>query len=174
MRALKTSERRLALAFGALIFLVANFLVLGVLQDKRRAMEIDLRNLQLEQTESAFWLGQKDLWTKRQAWLNEKQPKLSGTGQESGDLLQSLQQSARQEKIVISNQTFPELTISSYFREAAVQLEIKGSLESISRWIATLQNPEAFQAITSLNLKSDAEAPNVICTLTIARWYALP
>lgn len=174
MRQLKPSERRLTLVFAALVFLAANFFALNILTEKKHVLESDIRNLRLEETEAGFWLAQSDLWLRRKAWLGEKQPRLSGTGQESGELLQNLQRTARQQKITISQQTFPEAVPSPYYQEVSVQLEIKGSLEAVTRWIASLQNPEAFTAVTIKNLKSDAEAPNVICSLLVARRYAMP
>lgn len=174
MRQLKPSERRLSLIFAGIIFLAVNFFALNQLTEKKHLLESDIRNLRLEETEAGFWLAQSALWQQRKAWLDEKQPKLSGTGQESGELLQNLQKTARQQKITISQQVFPEAVPSPYYHEVSVQLEVKGTLESVTRWIASLQNPDAFLAVTIKNLKSDAEAPNVICSLLVARWYALP
>lgn len=110
----------------------------------------------------------------RKAWLDEKQPGSQADGQESSKLLEFLQQSARQQNITISNQKLADPRTNTHFREVSVQLEVKGRLDSVSKWLAGLQGPERFQAVTTLTLKSDTEPPKVICNLTVARWYALP
>jgi len=174
MRPLKSSERRLILVFGAIIFLIANFFGLEQLSEKRNSLEAGLRKLKLEKTESEFWLSQRDLWSKRKAWLIEKQPQMKGTGQESAELLESIQQSARLQKITLGERTIAEPSTSLHYSEIAVRLQATGSLEAISKWLAALQQPESFQAITSLTLKKNEDSATIACQLTIARWYALP
>jgi len=174
MRQLTNSERRLALIFLALVFVVANAFAVNFLNKQKKLLQKKLVALRLEQLEARAWLADGDLWLKRKAWLDEKQPKSQTDGQESAKLLESLQQGARQQNITIGSQQLKDPRTTAYYREVAVQLEVKGRLDSVSKWLAGLQDPERFQAITSLTLKSDAEPPKVICTLTVARWYALP
>jgi Tfp pilus assembly protein PilO len=174
MRALTKSERRLTLLFLGLVFVVANVLALEAIIKKRRTLEREITRLNLEQREASAWMSDRDYWMKRKAWLDEKQPKLEVEGQESARLLETLQQSARQQNITISTQRLIDPKTTTYYREGSVQLEIKGRLESVTRWLAQLQEPARFQAVTSLTLKSDTEPPKVIVNLTVARWYALP
>lgn len=174
MRSLSPSEKRLLLIFCAVIFLVANFFILEQVAKQQRALKKTLTQLRLEQNEARAWLADAEWWTKRRTWLLENQPKPELSGQESASLLEFLQQSARQENITISQQRLKDPLSSATYREVSVQLEVKGRLDSVTRWLATLQSPEKFHAITSFTLKSDVEPPSVICVLTVARWYALP
>jgi Tfp pilus assembly protein PilO len=174
MRQLTNNERRLALIFLGLIFIVTNVFAFDWLIKKRRVIEKEIVRLKLEQREASAWMADGDYWMKRKVWLDEKQPKAQTEGQESSLLLEKLQQSARQQNITISNQKLIDPQTTPYYHAVSVQLEVKGRLESVSRWLAQLQSPERFQAITNLALKSDAEPPNVIGNLTVVRWYALP
>ena len=173
MRALTNSEQRLTLLFGMVLFLVLNVFGFTLLSKKLKTLDRARKQLVLEQAEAKAWLAQKDVWNKRKEWLQQKQPKYDASGQDSARLLESLQQGARQQKILITQQRLMEPRSSPDYLEVAVQLEAKGSLESMMRWLAELQAPERFQAITSLTLKSDAEPPKVVCSLSIARWHAL-
>jgi hypothetical protein len=51
-------------------------------------------------------------------------------------------------------------------------LKLTGSLQNVVKWLVQVQQPEAFQAVTSLSLKSAEEPPTVNLELEIARWYA--
>ena len=172
MRALTNNERRLLLLLGLAFFLVLNVFGFTALAKKMQALNREKAQLVLEQNDAKGWLTRKDLWNKRKEWLTEKQPRSDSSGQDSARLLESLQQGARQQKINITQQRLMEPRSNPDYMEVAVQLEARGALESMLRWVAEIQAPDRFQAITSLTLKSDTEPPKVICNLTIARWYA--
>jgi len=174
MRPLKPSERLLAGVFGGMIFVLANFMLLQQLSAKRTSLQTEIRNLKVEKTEADFWLGQKDLWNERKAWIAEKQPKLDGTGQEGAKLLETVQQTAKEKQVTIGERTISEPETHPHYTEIGINIQAKGSLESITRWLAVLQNPETFQTVTSLTLKKDAESSNITCNATISRWYANP
>jgi Tfp pilus assembly protein PilO len=173
MRPLTQSERRLIFIFLGLVFIVLNVFIWVQLSKKRSALLGEISRYRQEQREAGAWLQDKDLWSTRKGWLDEKQPVSQADGQESARLLEALQQSARQQNIIIASQRLVEPRPQEHYLEVAVQLEIKGTFEAVSKWLAGLQDPEKFQAVTSLTLKSDAEPPRVICTLTVARWMAL-
>ncbi len=173
MRQVTNREQRLLLIFTVLLFLVLNLFGFSLLSKNRQTLERTVRKLDLERQEARVWMAQKDLWLKRKEWMDHKQPKPDPSGQDSAQLLEFLQQGARQNKITITDQKLLEPRTEAEYREASVRIEVRGSLEPVVRWLAGLQAPERFQAITSLTLKSDAEPPKVICNLTIARWYAL-
>jgi len=174
MRLLTASEKKLSLLFVGSIFLVLNFFLFEALVKHRKLVEKSIVQLKAEKSEASAWMADKEWWMKRRAWLQEKQPKPEAGGQESARLLEFLQQSARQQNITISQQKLNDPLLAAYYREVSVQLEVKGPLDAVTKWLAGLQAPDRFHAITTLTLKSDAEPPKVICSLTVARWYALP
>ena len=53
--------------------------------------------------------------------------------------------------------------------------QFRGDQEKMLRWLLTLQSPEKFQAIKSIDLELDSRAkektPQAQCNLTIARWF---
>jgi hypothetical protein len=173
MRALTANERRLGLIFLGMVFVIANLFLAQLLVKKKRLLQRSISQLKAEQQESAAWLTQKDFWLQRKAWLEAKEPKLGNDGQDPARLLESLQQSAERNKVAISQQKLLDVQTTEHYREVAVQLEVKGTLEAVGRWLAELQVPEKFQAVTKLTLQSDAEPSKVICNLVVARWHAI-
>jgi len=165
-------EQRLILSFAGAVFLVLNVFGFRALSKAQKEASRQLLKSKQEQQEAGAWLQQKDYWTQRKGWLDAKQPKSAAPGQESSVLLELLQQSARQQNIVIAQQRLADPRSTPFLREAAVQLEVRGSFDAMVGWLAGLQQPDKFVAVKNLTLKCDAEPPNVIGTLTVARWYA--
>ncbi|PAW63306.1 MAG: hypothetical protein B9S36_04960, partial [Verrucomicrobiia bacterium Tous-C2TDCM] len=59
--------------------------------------------------------------------------------------------------------------------EVAVRLEVEGAETAVIDWLTTLQGPDQFQVIKSLELELDNRSrelePQAECEITIARWY---
>jgi hypothetical protein len=53
-----------------------------------------------------------------------------------------------------------------------VKLKLSGNLENVVKWLAELQQPEKFQAVTNFSLKSEEQPPKVSLELDVARWYS--
>lgn len=172
MRNLTRSEKRLLAAFLGTLFVLANLFGITALVRARQALEEETPKLRGELIDSEAWLAEKDLWLDRKQWLDAKEPRLEAAGEASASLLESLQASARRQKITILEQEFPEPARQADYQEISVKLKVSATLESLTRWLVELQQPELFQAVTTFSLKSDAEPPRVICNLQIARWYA--
>lgn len=172
MRSLTASEKRLSFIFLALIFAAVNFFVLQAAGGALRDMKRRLQEVQNQRKEQEAWLGQKEEWKARRAWLDAKQPALANAGQEGAALQQALSQSAQQHKLTMRSQQLLEPADTPSYREVAVQVEVGGSLESVLRWLAELQGPDRFLAVTHLTLKSDTDATKVICSVRVAKWFA--
>ena len=88
------------------------------------------------------------------------------------EFLETLTKSAAANQLQIQEQSFSESKSTPYYRSVAVRLKLSGSLQNVVKWLVQVQQPEAFQAVTSLSLKSAEEPPTVNLELEIARWYA--
>jgi Tfp pilus assembly protein PilO len=172
MRPLNPNEKRLAIIMGAMILLMANFYLVKYLITHIKKQKQIIADIRSQEQLTAIWLEEKDLWTQRGQWIEQKQPVLTNRDQTSSDMLQKIVEKARTYNITINDQRILEPTSTPYYQQIAIELKINGTLEQITRWIADFQQPENFYAITSCNIKSDTEPPKIICTLQIARWYA--
>jgi hypothetical protein len=176
MRELTKREKNLAVILLGSIFLMLNLFVVMYLVGRQGALEKKLAALRTEQRDAKSWLAQKDLWLKREKWLDEKQPKLQTVGKANSALLESLQTSARAQSLNIIDQSLvevkPDTKAQLPYQEISVRLNVGGSLESVARWLADVQQPGKFQAIPALSIKSDSDATKVLCELTVSRYYA--
>lgn len=172
MRPLTPKEKVLLTLFLALLFIVGNLIGLPALHRQQKKLQTQLVNLRAEQETAAMWLKEKELWTERKAWLDAKQPKMTSTGDASSSFLETLQQSAKLNKIKIVEQKLLEPEKHPGYQAVAVRMTVNGNLEAIVKWLSAIQQPESFQAVLKFNLKIDGEAPNMRCDLDLARWYA--
>ncbi len=171
MRALTSSEKRLSLFLGVALFLIANVFLLNAWLQGTKAMRqqrTDLSNLLIEQE---IWLEDEAYWTERRQWLDANQPMAAADGSAGTSLLEFVRTSASQHGVQILQQSLAEPNINPDYHEHSVQLRVSANLEGLARWLAEIQKPESFHAITAFNLKSDKEPPTVLCDLQIARWY---
>ncbi len=171
MRQLTKLEKTLIIALVATIFLLGNLFGVSALLRHRRTLQLDAITLKGERDESNIWLNEKDKWLARKAWLDKTQPKASQTEAAQSTFFEELQKSARTLNLAINEQGFGEVSESTYFQSVAVKMRITGSLENTTRWLASIQRPELFQAITSFSLKSEKDPPNVNVELEIAKFY---
>ena len=171
MRKLTASETRLAQLLGVTLVLVA--LVFAVVYYQRSVAALDLRIADLEnrKVEADFWRGEAPFWERRREWLLRNMPVLPDDGTAASRFLESVQQSASGSGLEISSQSLLEPVAGSEVEEYALRMRVGGSLEQLTRWLAELQRPEKFQAVSALNLKSDKEPPDVVCELQVTRFY---
>lgn len=171
MRPLTASEKRLSIILAIALFLMVNLIVLSFSIRSWQTAKRQITSLQATKVEQDSWLAQKDFWMERNEWLKTHQPAPPASGVGASELLQQIQQSAKSANVRILDQKLPDPTITPDYQEYSVQLRVSGSLEALTKWLTTLQTPEAFIAIPSFDLISDKEPPQVICDLTIAKWY---
>ena len=172
MRLLTNNEKKLALLLSLALFLFANLIGWNVVSRGVRSLQTRRTRLRNEQLEAANWLAERDTWLARKKWLEAAQPRFKSAGEANTNLLETVQSSARRQNVAIYDQSFAEPVKREYYQEIVVKLRVSGTLEGISRWLAELQQPENFHAVTKFSLKSEAEPSKVKCDLQIARWYA--
>jgi hypothetical protein len=44
-------------------------------------------------------------------------------------------------------------------------------MEGLCRWLAALQKPESFYAVTQFSLQADEDQKSMVCTLQVARYF---
>jgi hypothetical protein len=167
MRRLTSSERRLLGFLGLAIFLVVNFFAFRWLGQQKKQVEIDLARLKIQKINADAWMKDRDMWLERKAWLDAKQPKLA----QAGEFAEALKTSADKYKIKIETQELSDTVNTKFYQEVTVKMKVNATLEGLTRWMIELQQPDLFQVITHLSLKSDKEKPEsrVSCELNIAR-----
>lgn len=171
MRRLTPSEVRLVRLLGVVLLLVALVFVIVYYKRSVDSLRLEIADLRNQKAESDFWMDEKPLWDKRAEWMRGNMPVLPGDGSASSAFLEDMQRSARSSGLEIDSQSLLDPVAAGGVEEYALRMRVSGSLESFTRWMASLQDPAKFQAVTALNVKSDAEPPDVVCELQITRFY---
>jgi len=171
MRPLTKLEKTLIYALVGTVFLLANLFGISALLRQKRALKLDAITLKGERDEADLWLSQKDKWLTRKDWLDKTQPQAAQPEAAQSTFFEELQKSARSRNLAIDEQGFGEVAETTHFQSVSVKMRVTGTLENTTRWLAAIQRPELFQAITSFSLKSEKEPPNVNVELEIAKYY---
>jgi Tfp pilus assembly protein PilO len=172
MRPLNSNEKRLLALFALAILVMANLIGLSYYKRMTTGMQLEQAELNALKMEATVWGSEVELWAARKAWLDENQPRQPLDGTANSALLEMIQQTASAQNVTIMDQSLPEPVDTQFYKEVSVRLRVSATLEQLTRWLAEIQAPESFQAITSFNIRSDKEPPKIICDLQIARWYA--
>lgn len=171
MRQLTASEWRLVKLLGiVLLVITATF---GIVTYKRMitSLRAEITNLEARKSEADFWMQEKPVWDERRAWMLANMPALPPDGSAASSFLSEIQQSAQSSGLSIASQSLLEPVPGQDFEKIGLRLRVGGKLEQLVRWLTTLQQPEKFQEVSSLNLKSDTEPPAVVCELQVSRFY---
>ncbi len=171
MRPLTKLEKNLVVTLSVTIFLLVNLFGISALLRQRRALQLEAITLQGSQDEAGLWLADREKWLTRKDWLEKTQPKASQPEAAQSTFFEELQKSARSRNLAIDEQGFGEVTETKHFQSVSVKMRVNGTLENTVRWLAAIQRPELFQAITSFSLKSEKEPPKVNLELEIAKYY---
>lgn len=179
--ALTQREKKLLAACVAALLLMATFILLKLFLDRRTAVLAQITALENEKRENEAYLADRDFWEKRARWLQETMPETTSLGTAQALLLEEIQNVALDYQFTFQKQPvlLPESAESkqnaSVYREAAVEVRLRGDQTAVLGWLATLQSPEKFQAIKQLDLELDPRAkektPQALCNLVLARWF---
>jgi hypothetical protein len=169
---LTKSEKRLLIIFGLAVFVMANFYGLSYLLDTESEVTRQLSELEANAKTNQIWLREKQFWLTRKQWIERQQPRVSAGQVPQSELLQAMTASAQANQLVIQEQSFAELKNTPNYQSVAVKLKLSGNLENVVKWLAEIQQPEKFQAVTNFSLKSEEQPPKVSLELEVARWYS--
>lgn len=166
MRPLTTSERRLALVLGLLLFAVANLVILNYLLTLRSGLRTEQARQTSAQMEHRTWLGQRDLWTQRIAWLEKNQPAPNSPSA----LLETVQQAAQKHGIEIKDPKLVSPNHQPLYLEIAVGLSAFGPMEKLAEWMAEVQQPGMFRLLKQLVIKPADDKGNLRADVIVAQW----
>ena len=172
MRKWTRSEQRLLTVLGIALFLMGSFYLISYLLDISNGLALKISDLEASANTDQIWLREKQFWLDRKEWIDQKQPRVATGTVPQSELLQSLTASAQNHKLTIQEQSFADAKSTPEYKAVAVRLKVTGTLEDVVRWLVDIQQPEKFQAVTDLSLKSQEKPPAVDLELEVARWYS--
>jgi hypothetical protein len=130
-----------------------------------------VNNLQADRDASETALKEIPLWTARQAWLKANQPTMSNEGDAKATVLDYVEKGATSHKLEVVEQSLNDIQKTAGGVRVNVSIKVKGSMQNLVEWLAPLQKPDSFYAITLFSLKADADQKSFDCTLQVARFF---
>ncbi len=166
----------MGLCFGV-IFIVGNAFAARSVLKVLRGSDSKIETLKSTLADHEMWVEEAPKTEAREKWLAGAMPVVGevSLGKLQGDLIQSLQDDLFERKLKIEQQSLQDIVNEAFYTEVAVRLKVRGEESVVLEWLTTLQGPDRFQIIKSLELELDSKSkevePQAECEITIARWY---
>jgi hypothetical protein len=180
-RTLNTREKRLLILCVLTIVVVGNALAVREFMSRRKAAVASIATLKEQETANRIWLNDRAGFEKRLAWIHQMMPYTASEGKSKGELLDFLSISARDVGLRPDNENpLDSLALELenkeiYANEVAVSMRLRGDLDTLQRWLLTLQGHDRFTVIKSIELELDSrtreKTPQAQCDITVARWF---
>lgn len=175
MTKLTPREKRLLGACIAVLFISGSTLLAKEFLDRRAALEKTIAALETEKRDNDSWLTQREFQEGRNQWIEDHLPATDSLGRAQGQLLEEFQNQALDNEIRVVSSSLPAAHSTAHYREVAVTLKLYGEQARMLAWLATIQSPERFYIIKSIELDPDgrsrAATPQIECDITVARWF---
>ena len=168
---MKRSEKLLAGLLIVVLFIGANF-ILGVrISKKKNALDQESHALELRRVEIETLIEEKDEWMKYEAWLAVNQPVFPGNESAGQELLKIVDSSDEFGLEILGRDLLEQEDLPSA-TQVGMFVKTRGDLESVLRWLYSLQSPKKFRVVRQLKILPDKEdETSVICEFLLLRWY---
>jgi hypothetical protein len=168
----RTSKEKLLLGILlAILFGAANWYGYKWYATKLAALRTTADDLQSAQASTQSALQEIPTWQQRLAWIKDKQPPLGDEGDAKAEVLETVQKGARAHKLEIVEQSLNDVQKTAGGMRVNVSIKVKGAMQDLVEWLAPLQKPDDFYAVTLFSLKADQDQKSFDCTLQIARYF---
>ena len=166
-------EKFLLTATAAVIGVLVNFYLIKFFLSNRADLTRQLAMTQMKIDTLKKRETERELWAKRDAWLNEKLPVLGDPDVASKALRESVLEIAKQHTVTLEAPA-PNTPVNQPGHiSLAVKFDAKAPWDAMFNFLYELQGPEKFIAIENCEIKVNREDKTQLrASLTIARWYA--
>ena len=175
MAKLKASEKRLLVIFLAGLFLVINFF--GYQEYAARSDRLSGQGSQLRLQKKKFevLLRDRETWVDRRDWVVRRLPQYRTIDDRDVHLVNLIRSAAASSSLEIVAGPNPLPTKDGeHFEETLVNVTVDGEIEPLVRFLHSLQDPEQFRSLTSLQmLPAKKDSSDIRCELTLAQWWSL-
>lgn len=171
MRPRTSSEKLLLGVLLAILFGTGNWYGYKWYAGKMSDLRLNAEDMQADQDTAQLALKEIPYWTKQMAWLKEKQPPLGDEGDAKAAVLDYVEKGATAHKLEIVEQSLNDVQKTAGGTRVSVAIKVKGSMQDLVDWLAPLQKPDDFYAITLFSLKADTDQKSFDCTLQVARYF---
>jgi hypothetical protein len=166
-------ERMLASIVAGVVFLFINLFVWSWIFGAIGRAQTELADRKSQRQQQAMFMKERDLWTKREQWLQQHQPVSKGAGEPSTLLEQQLRPIAAKYNVLLENPQIGSGESTPDHQSVWASLETKSHWDDLIHFLYDVQQPDAFIVFENVNLIIDPGDPTMMRgKFKIARWFA--
>lgn len=171
MRRLTFSELRLALLFGAAVFIALNLFAIRAWTQHRSGILLKTEATRTALQEAQVWIGGAQAIGPAREWIAANPPPTDTAEQASTSLLTVVRSAADASALkVVEENLLPAPSVGTG-SSAALQTKVTGPFAGATKFLYSVQDPKAWRAITKIIVRSEAEPPNVVVDMEIRQYY---
>ncbi len=165
-------ERVLSWIVASSLFVVVNLLILSWIFGALGRARSELATRKATMAEQALYMKERDLWIKRDEWIQQHQPTLKNPAAASA-LLDQLKEVAGKHNVLIENPAIGSGETTPYHQAVFASIETKSAWPPLVHFLYDVQQPDAFLVFENVNLAIDGSDPTMMRgKFKIARWFA--
>jgi hypothetical protein len=165
-------ERLLAWIVAGAMFVLLNLLILNWLFGALGRARVELATRRAAGAEQAVYMKERDLWMKRDQWIQQHQPTLRNPA-EASVLLDDLKQIAGKYNVLIENPAIGSGETTPNHQAVFASIETKSPWPPLIHFLYDVQRPDAFVVFENVNLAIDSSDPTMMRgKFKVARWFA--
>jgi len=165
-------ERLLAWIVAGAMFVLLNLVILSWLFGALGRAHTDLTARKAARVEQTIYIKERDLWVKRDQWIQQHQPTLKNPAEASA-LLDQLKQVASKYSVLIQNPAIGSGETTPNHQTVFASIETKSPWPPLVHFLYDVQKPDTFVVFESVNLAIDSSDPTMMLgKFKIARWFA--
>jgi hypothetical protein len=165
-------ERLLSASVAGVLFLLLNLFIWSWLFGMAGRARTELAAQRAARKQQSVYLKEKNLWAKRDQWLQQKQPSLKNAA-EASTLLDQLKQIAGKYNILIENPAIGSGETTPTHQTVFASIETKSPWPPLVHFLYDAQQPDAFVVFDSVNLIIDSgDSTMMRGKFKIAKWFA--
>ena len=166
-------ERMLASLVAGVVFLFINLFVWSWIFGAIGHAQGDLADRKQQRQQQEMFMKERDLWAKREQWLQQHQPAFKGAGEASTLLEQQLRPVAAKYNVLIENPQIGSGESTPDHQSVWASIETKSHWDDLIHFLYDVQQPDAFIVFENLNLIIDpGDATMMRGKFKVARWFA--
>ena len=167
-------ERKMTLIISGILFILINLFVWRLLLGASNNSRSELAIRKSTRSQQVVYLRERDIWAKREDWIQKNQPIPKGA-EETSTLLEQLKQVAEKYNILIENPQIGSGETTPNHQAVFASIETSSHWQELVHFLYDIQQPDAFVVFETVNLAIDGSDPTMMRgKFRIARWFAPP
>jgi len=165
-------ERMMTLVVAGVLFALINIFIWKWLFGTIASARPELASRRATRSEQTVYMKERELWAKRDQWLQKTQPALKGA-EEASTLLDQVKQIAGKYDILIENPAIGSGETTPNHQAVFASVETGSHWPELVHFLYDVQQPDGFVVFESVSLAIDGnDATMMRGKFKIARWFA--